>query len=59
MPIRDLFDQELVIVNIGLEAFAESLGRMGARVVHVAWTPPAGGDPRLAALLDKVRDEDD
>jgi hypothetical protein len=59
MAIRDLFTQELVIVNVGLEAFAEALDRVGARVVHVAWAPPAGGDPRLAALLARLQDEDD
>ena len=54
MAIGDLFAQNLIIVNVGLEAFAETLDRVGARVVHVVWTPPAGGDLHLAALLDKV-----
>jgi hypothetical protein len=26
-------------------------------VVHVDWRPPAGGDPRLAALLAALDDE--
>ncbi|HEV8614982.1 MAG TPA: DUF1116 domain-containing protein [Methylomirabilota bacterium] len=42
------------VVNIGLPLFAETLARAGVEVVHVAWTPPAGGDPRLAALLARL-----
>jgi hypothetical protein len=43
------------IINIGLESFAVSLANEGARVVHVRWSPPAGGNPRLASLLTKLR----
>jgi FdrA protein len=43
------------IINIGLESFAQSLANEGARVVHVRWSPPAGGNPRLASLLTKLR----
>jgi hypothetical protein len=27
----------------------------GAEAVHVEWRPPAGGDDRLLAILDKLR----
>jgi FdrA protein len=43
------------IINIGLESFAVSLANEGARVVHVRWSPPAGGNARLAGLLTKLR----
>ena len=43
------------VVNIGLEMFAGNLAARGARVVHVQWSPPAGGDARLAGLLEKLR----
>jgi FdrA protein len=43
------------VVNVGLEMFANNLTARGARVVHVEWSPPAGGDSRLAGLLDKLR----
>ena len=43
------------VVNVGLEMFAANLAARGARVVHVEWSPPAGGDTRLAGLLDKLR----
>ncbi len=43
------------VVNVGLEMFAANLAQRGATVVHVQWTPPAGGDAQLARLLDRLR----
>jgi FdrA protein len=43
------------VVNVGLELFAENLAGWGAKIVHVEWSPPAGGNARLAGLLDKLR----
>jgi hypothetical protein len=43
------------VVNVGLELFATDLAALGAKVVHVQWSPPAGGNARLAGLLDKLR----
>jgi FdrA protein len=43
------------VINVGLELFAENLASQGAPVVHVRWSPPAGGDARLAGLLAKLR----
>ena len=42
------------VVNIGLQRFAADLAAQGAAVVHVDWSPPAGGDDKLAALLAKL-----
>jgi hypothetical protein len=44
------------VINVGLEGFADSLARQSVPVVHVDWQPPAGGDPRLAALLARLDD---
>ncbi len=52
--IADLLGGRVRVVNIGLERFADALRAVGAPVVHVEWTPPAGGDARLIALLDKL-----
>jgi uncharacterized protein DUF1116 len=41
-------------VNVGLDLFATELGRLGVPVAAVDWRPPAGGDPRLAALLARL-----
>ena len=43
------------VVNVGLELFATDLAAAGAKVVHVQWAPPAGGNARLAGLLYKLR----
>jgi hypothetical protein len=43
------------VINVGLELFAANLARLGAKVVHVQWSPPAGGNPNLASLLTKLQ----
>jgi FdrA protein len=43
-----------VFVNVGVRDFGESLREAGYEVVFVDWSPPAGGDVRLAALLDDL-----
>ena len=57
--IEDLFHQEIHVINLGLEVFADTLERLGIAVIHVAWSPPAGGDPRKAALLAALADEEE
>lgn len=47
--------QPLAAMNVGLEAFYESLTSQGAQAVHVEWRPPASGNERLAALLQKMK----
>ncbi len=42
-------------VNIGLPSFHEDLLSRGVSSVHVDWRPPAGGDERLLAILEKMR----
>ena len=53
-PARDLLAAPPKVINIGLAGFATDLAANGAKVVHVAWIPPAGGDAKLAALLGKL-----
>lgn len=43
-----------VVVNIGVQEFVEAVESQGAQVVHLNWSPPAGGDQRMANLLDKL-----
>jgi hypothetical protein len=52
---KDLLAAPPRVVNVGLEMFAINLASQGTKVVHVQWSPPAGGDSRLADLLDKLR----
>ena len=42
------------VIYIGLESFARDLAAQGVQTLHVDWTPPAGGDAKLAALLAKL-----
>ena len=51
---NNLLNAPLRVINIGLEGFAQGLEDQGVSVVHVDWSPPAGGDPKLAALLSKL-----
>ena len=45
----------LAAINVGLESFYESLTSQGAQAIHVDWRPPASGNERLAALLQKMK----
>jgi FdrA protein len=49
-----LLDAPPRVVNVGLERFAEDLATQSVAVQHVQWSPPAGGDARLAELLSKL-----
>jgi hypothetical protein len=52
--INELFSKELMVVNMGLEAFADNLHQEGVKVVRMEWRPPAGGNKRLISLLEKL-----
>jgi FdrA protein len=52
---QDLLASGPRVVNVGLEMFAGTLAARGTPVVQVEWSPPAGGDARLAGLLEKLR----
>ena len=52
--INELFDRELVVVNMGLDIFAENLQGASVRVLPMNWKPPAGGNKELLALLEKL-----
>ncbi len=54
LKINDLLEEPLKVINIGLESFAEELKQQGVETVQVDWTPPAGGDLKLADLLSKL-----
>ena len=49
-----LLEKPLKVINIGLEIFFDSLSAQNVEVVQVDWKPPAGGDERLAKLLEKL-----
>jgi FdrA protein len=53
-PARSLITQPINVINVGLDGFAEELESQGVKVTRVDWSPPAGGDAKLAALLSKL-----
>ena len=50
--IQTLLTKPVVVINLGLKKFAESLETQDVEVIQVDWTPPAGGDQDLIDLLD-------
>ena len=52
--IDELLHTPLVVINLGLKKFAESLEEQEIEVVQVDWIPPAGGDKDMQDLLDQL-----
>ena len=52
--IDRLLSSPIQAINIGVEDFADNLESQGVDVVHVSWTPPAGGDLEIIAILDQI-----
>ncbi len=52
--VESLLRGPLKVINVGLEGFARELTDREVENVHVAWSPPAGGDPDLVALLARL-----
>ena len=49
-----LLNQQIKVINVGLAGFSRELADQDVPVLHVQWTPPAGGNPKLAELLSKL-----
>ncbi len=49
-----LLGEKLKVVNVGVRSFYECVQAQGAEAIHVDWRPPAGGDEKLARLLEKL-----
>lgn len=52
-----LFRSDLKVINIGLESFAEDLKSLNVPVIQMDWRPPAGGNKKLAAVLELLKDK--
>jgi hypothetical protein len=52
--INELFRKELVVINMGLDSFADNLRKEEVKVLPMDWKPPAGGNVRLISLLEKL-----
>lgn len=53
-PVEKFLTEPIVAMNLGLKSFADSLEEQKVEVVHINWTPPAGGDQEMIDLLDKL-----
>lgn len=49
--MKSLFEQELKVVNVGLQGFANNITAAGGKVTHLSWAPPAGADAALGWTL--------
>ena len=49
--MKTLFDQDLKVVNVGLQSFAANITAAGGEVTHLSWSPPAGADAALGWTL--------
>ncbi|KAF1080833.1 MAG: hypothetical protein GQF41_2647 [Candidatus Rifleibacterium amylolyticum] len=52
--LKDFFGKKVKVINLGIASFAEDLRKQGVETVHTDWRPPAGGNKKIQALLDKV-----
>jgi hypothetical protein len=52
--INKLLQGPLVVINVGLQKFLESLEEQDVDVLQVDWVPPAGGNQELIDLLDQL-----
>lgn len=50
--VERLIHEPIVVINLGLPGFAQSLEDQEVEVVHVDWTPLAGGDQEMIDILD-------
>jgi len=50
-----VLNQPLAAINVGLESFTESLAAQQAKVIQVDWRPPASGNEKLMAILERMK----
>ena len=55
MSVNELFKEELKVVNMGLEAFYDDLVRQEVPAIQVQWKPAAGGNQKMASLLNRLK----
>ncbi len=54
MSAQSLLQSSPRVINVGLSEFAADLRVQGVEVVDLDWSPPAGGDPELGAMLNRL-----
>jgi hypothetical protein len=59
MVLNDLFSQDLKVVSLGNQGFADELKSVGVEVTHLSWEPPARGQVELIAALEQLSHRED
>ena len=49
--IQELFNSELIVLNVGPKSFSTALENQGYKTVQVNWKPIAGGEAEMQKLL--------
>ncbi|MGD0037761.1 MAG: DUF1116 domain-containing protein [Bacteroidota bacterium] len=57
--MKNLFEQELQVINIGLQSFKETLDACNVKSVQVDWKPPLAVSAWAAAVIRSQRDKID
>lgn len=57
--LKNIFEQELVIVNLGNAGFFSELRDLGVEVTHLDWKPPGRGQVELIDALEMLSRRDD
>ncbi len=52
--IDRILHEPLLVINVGLRGFAESLEDQDVDVTQVEWAPPASGDQEMIDLLETL-----
>ena len=52
--LNQLLNNPLIVINLGLDKFAQNLEDQGVEVMRVDWKPPAGGDQEMIEILDQL-----
>lgn len=47
--------RSLAAINVGLETFKDSVASQHAQVIQVEWRPPASGNEKLMAILNRMK----
>lgn len=55
MSVSELFKKELKVINVGLKSFYSDLKTQDVQAVQVNWKPRAGGNKKIASLLDRLK----
>jgi hypothetical protein len=49
--MKSLFAEDLNVINVGLQGFADNITAAGGSVTQLSWAPPAGADAALGRTL--------